>query len=101
MIGDQLSILSHPLRRRLLQELYEHGPGAELTVPDDILGDDEDETRVGTGLTHVHLPKLEDEDLIQWDRDDGTVTRGVDFDDIAPLLELFDEHADDLPYEWP
>jgi hypothetical protein len=101
VIGDQFSILSHPLRRRLLQELYEQGSGAELTVPDDIVGDDEDEMRVGTELKHTHLPKLEDEDLIEWDRDDDTVTRGPDFDQIEPLLELLDDHADQLPFEWP
>lgn len=101
MIGDQFSILSHQLRRRLLQKLYEQGSGAELTVPDDILGDDEDEMRVGTELKHTHLPKLKEEDLIEWDRDDGRVTRGSDFDEIEPLLELFDDHGDDLPYEWP
>ena len=101
MIGNHFATLSNPLRRRLLQELYEQGPGAELTVPDDIVGDDEDETRVWTELKHTHLPKLESDDLIQWDRTDEKVTRGSDFDEIEPLLELFDDHGDDLPYEWP
>ena len=101
MIGDQFSILSHKLRRRLLANLYEQGPVAELTVPDDVLGDDGDETRIETELKHTHLPKLKGENLIEWDRDLGRVTRGPDFEDIEPLLELFDEHGDDLPYEWP
>jgi hypothetical protein len=101
VIGDHFTTLSHPLRRRLLQELYEQGPGAELTVPDDIVEPDESEARVGTELKHTHLPKLEDRNLIQWDRNDGKVTRGSDFDEIEPLLELFNDHGDGLPYDWP
>lgn len=44
---------------------------------------------------HVHLPKLAEYDYIDWDRDAHVVTRGPDFDDVRPLLQLLDDHPDD------
>lgn len=39
-------------------------------------------------LHHRHLPKLQRADLIEWDRDTGTVSRGPQFEDIEPALRL-------------
>lgn len=58
-------------------------------------------TTVGDGarieLRHVHLPKLEQGDFIEWDRDSDLVTRGPEFAAIEPLLRLLDEYSSEFP----
>jgi hypothetical protein len=39
-------------------------------------------------LRHVHLPKLEAEDVIEWDSEAGTVSRGPSFEEIEPALRF-------------
>lgn len=48
-------------------------------------------------LTHSHLPRLEAEELIEWDRDAQTVTRGPRFEEIEPLLHVLAANADKFP----
>lgn len=52
-------------------------------------------------LEHKHLPKLEEAGYIEWDRETGDISTGPKFDEIEPLLELIEEHADELPPDWP
>ncbi|MEF8936798.1 DUF7344 domain-containing protein [Halovenus amylolytica] len=65
----------------------------------DLLFRSKDETKAA--LVHNHLPKLEEAGYIEWDRESGTIERGPEFDEIEPLLELIEEHSDELPYDWP
>ena len=51
-------------------------------------------------MVHTHLPKLEDEGFIGWDREENMVRKGPRFEEIQPLLELMHNHADKLPDEW-
>lgn len=37
-------------------------------------------------LTHVDLPLLEDIELVQWDRDTHSVTRGANYEELEPLI---------------
>jgi len=46
------------------------------------------EYRQQIAMYHVHLPKLENYGYIEWDRDGDEVTRGPQFDEIRPLLEV-------------
>lgn len=39
-------------------------------------------------LEEEHLPLLEAEGLIEWDREADTVRQGPNFDEIVPLLEM-------------
>ncbi|QSW99004.1 hypothetical protein [Haloterrigena alkaliphila] len=48
---------------------------------------------------HVHLPKLADYEYIEWNRDENRVTRGPQFDEIRPVVELLDDRRDELPAE--
>lgn len=41
-------------------------------------------------LTHVHLPLLEDAKLIQWDRDTHSITRGSNYEELKPLIEILE-----------
>lgn len=52
-------------------------------------------------LVHNHLPKLEEAGYIEWDRDTGEISRGPRFDEIEPILELIENHPDELPPGWP
>lgn len=39
-------------------------------------------------LRHVHLPKLEEEGVIEWEHETGTVFRGPSFEEIKPTLRF-------------
>ncbi|WP_129116444.1 ArsR family transcriptional regulator [Halegenticoccus tardaugens] len=54
---------------------------ADLRVPPDIDTEDEAVALLEADLTHVHLPRLEAEDVIEWDPDDGEVRRGARFEE--------------------
>ena len=43
---------------------------------------------------HIHLPKLEASDLIEWDRETNVVTRGPRFDEVRPILRLVTNDRD-------
>ena len=51
-------------------------------------------------LTHIHLPKLADMGLIDWDRQSGELSKGPNWNEIAPLLQLIADNRDELPDEW-
>lgn len=44
--------------------------------------------RLEVELCHIHLPKLEAEGVIEWDRETGTVSRGPAFEEIESALQL-------------
>lgn len=46
----------------------------------------------GIELHHVHLPKLQEADVIEYDADHGVVRRGREFQGVLGLLETIDEH---------
>ncbi|GAA0211141.1 DUF7344 domain-containing protein [Halobaculum roseum] len=80
-------LLADELRRRLLFELADRSSsGAIVSVPDDIVGPNEDADTLSLHLRHVHLPKLADSNVIDWNRDAGTVSHGLAFDRIRPVI---------------
>ena len=88
------------MRRRLLMTLLDHNPEDEASLPDDLTTDDEELKEMLIKMTHTHLPKLESAAVIEWDRDSNVVRRGPQFEELRPLLELIDNHRDELPDEW-
>jgi hypothetical protein len=100
-------ILSADLRRRLLFLLCD---SPELDVPDALrprsqaapkpgqfaTGDGQGDT-LRIQLYHVHLPKLDDQRLVEWDRDAQTVSRGPRFDEVEPVLRLLAENSERFP----
>lgn len=86
------------LRRRLLHTLGE-GEGS-LSVPDGLLLRRSDPEDIEQELMRVHLPELENAGYIEWDRTTGEISRGPNFDEIEPLLDLIAEHRDELPPDW-
>ena len=92
-----LESMSHRHRRLILLLLKEE----TIETTDDVMarGNSGLETSE-IQLTHNHLPKLEDAGYLEWDWDTGEISKGPRFDEIEPLLELIENHADELPSDW-
>jgi Ser-tRNA(Ala) deacylase AlaX len=94
--------LKHPYRRRILMLVSEHNPRDENEFNVKNLATEDDDLELfTTELYHAHLPKLADAGYIEWDEDTHTIRRGQNFEEIAPLLRLMDDHQDELPEGWP
>ena len=94
--------LNHPYRRRILLLVSEHNPRDEDEFSVEELATEDDELELlRTELYHAHLPKLAESGYIEWDQNIQSIRRGPNFDEIAPLLRLMDDHQDELPEEWP
>ena len=97
--------LRNPARRRIILAISENNPRdiTEFTqnkfAP--INGDEADPEQLERRLHHSHLPNLAEKGYIDWNPEAQTIRRGSNFDDIAPLLKLMDDHADELPADWP
>jgi len=97
-LGTYLALLSDPDRRCLLVTLSEtSGDRDESYRPLDLVGQSDAPEQLRLELHHVHLPKLEASGLIHWHRDAGTVSRGPDWEEVAPLLEFLVTHREQLP----
>lgn len=90
-----LEALSNRERRHLLIELRDGRVDHEFDV--ETRGED----RWGLQLRHTHLPKLTEWGFIEWNQDTGEIAAGPRFDEIEPLLDLIERHADELPADWP
>lgn len=89
-----LQILSHRQRRLILYRLKQEEAYTLLENSDTL-----DESEIE--LYHVHLPKLEAADYVEWNRNTREVSRGSRYGEVEPLLTLLGDHADELPPEWP
>jgi hypothetical protein len=100
LFDDMLDALADVQRRKLLVALIEHNPQDDAPVV--IAGSESESDAVERLLLmkHVHLPKLADYGLIEWNEDTHEVLKGPNFDEVRPLLELLDAHEDELPANW-
>jgi DNA-binding transcriptional ArsR family regulator len=57
-----------------------------------------DALRMRTALVHVHLPKLEDADLVSHDRERGEVSPGESFRPLSELRQAWDRCLADSRY---
>lgn len=48
-------------------------------------------------LHHVHLPKLEDYEFIEWNTETGEVSKGPLFEEYQPVLEAIHRRQSELP----
>lgn len=87
-------LASEDRRRILLRMLRADTQEFPLSLSDDLI------KRPGEPIVeyhmtyHCHLPKLADSDVIEWDVDEETVTRGAAFDQVRPLLECLQNNPD-------
>jgi hypothetical protein len=101
-LDDALVLMASRYRRRLLVALTDHNPqdDGDTQLPVDVTHEDEELERLRTDMTHVHLPKLEAAGVIEWDRDANEISKGPHFEELRPLVELMENHADELPDGW-
>ena len=94
-----LDALANEYRRRLLTELLEHNPQDDMDaqLPAEVTMSNVDREQLEIHMVHTHLPKLEDMGLIEWNRETNKVQKGHVFDEVRPLLQWMQEHADELP----
>ncbi|WP_224269698.1 DUF7344 domain-containing protein [Haloprofundus salinisoli] len=93
--------LGHQSRRRILVFLVREGV-ADEGIELERLAAEVAEMNVATeDFYHVHLPRLDEVEFVDWDQEHQTIRRGPRFDEVTPLLELLDEHRDELPTGWP
>jgi hypothetical protein len=86
-------------RRRLVLLALKRG---SVETEADVMVRGGDETGAAEiDLYHSHLPKLAEAGYIEWDPDTGEISEGPRFDEVEPLLELIERHADELPPGWP
>ncbi|MFC7044956.1 hypothetical protein ACFQH6_05520 [Halobacteriaceae archaeon GCM10025711] len=52
---------------------------------------DVDAERIAVSLVHNHLPKLEENGAVEYDRRQGDVVTAERFDELVSILELVDE----------
>ena len=97
-----LDVLANRYRRRVLMALLEHNPQGDQDphILDDVIIDTTDLEPLIVAMRHTHLPKLEEAGFIAWDQEQGTVSKGPEFEAIRPVLELLENHTDELPDDW-
>ncbi|WP_327052518.1 DUF7344 domain-containing protein [Halomicrococcus gelatinilyticus] len=83
-------------RRTLLAALLEHNPQS----PGDpaVAGGDTESLeyrRRQAAMHHNHLPMLDEYGFVTWDEETNEVSKGPQFEEIRPLLELVDDQAGD------
>lgn len=90
--------LANGQRRRILFDLAERNLRDDSPIYIDAPPDttDDGETAV-IELYHVHLPKLDDRDFIDWEPGSNTVEAGDRFEETAPTLELLRDNREELP----
>lgn len=98
--------LSHPYRRQLLVALTEHNPqdigdglDAEHALAS-VHGGVSGGADIEIEFVHNHRPKLEGYGYIRVDEHTGQISKGPNWEEIAPLLRLLRTHEDDLPPDW-
>lgn len=104
MLGDILMVLANPDRRRILLSLNdEKNHGETIRVTGEDLMDTMNTRRetLKTSLYHNHLPRMDELGIIEWDKETGEIRKGERFEEVAPLLQLMDDNAEDLPEGWP
>lgn len=95
---ELLGLLSNGRRRRLVAHLHSRdGPVSLSDAIDHVAeseGDDGRRTAVTTEFHHVHLPKLADASVVQYDREADVLESGANADRAVRLLEsVMDEFS--------
>lgn len=98
-LDEIFATLQHERRRRVISRLQTAENPISLTDFADELAAEETETstddvseaemtRVSTSLYHVHLPKLADAGIVEYDWDEDTITLAENVEQVEPYLGL-------------
>lgn len=94
-----LTLLSNARRRAVLLSIYDRGGDDEPIPVEEVVTGSIPEP-VAVALNHNHLPKLEERDVIRWNREEGTVAAGRAFGGIEPFIDRLDGGRERLPDDW-
>lgn len=86
-IDSMMNALKSRTRRTVLMTLLDTTETRLATLEGVLDGD-----YARAHLHHNHLPKLANAGYIDWDRDSDTISRGPNFFEVQPLIELLDEY---------
>ena len=101
-LDNVFNALSHTVRRRILVAIMTDNPRWQDEFETmEFRAENREREPIRIEIYHQHLPLLDEGDFIDWDRETGQIRRGEHFEDIRPLLELLDNHRDELPDDWP
>ncbi len=96
--SDIFVLLSKRRRRLILRILRESTAPLTTTELANRVGEAEQENPsnedlclVSLALSHDHLPRLNEADVVSYDRNDGTVHPGANFDVLVRVLERVDQ----------
>ena len=95
MNDNTFDALAHEQRRTLLLDILESTPqdaGSESLTGEPAPTDAEKRVRIA--MYHRHLPKLEEYGYIVWNKNAHDGLKGPRFEEIRPLLEWMDDHAE-------
>lgn len=92
MDDQTFAALADAHRREILLALAARDPDATpINAVAAVSDPDVDPEALCISLRHTHLPTLVSAGLVEWDRDGYEVSRGPDFDAVAPVLAVLEE----------
>ncbi len=94
-----LEALAAEPRRQIVDALLDAPVGEPVPLPEAAANPavETDLERVRTRLLHHHLPLLERERIVQWDREPLCAYRGCNFEDAEIVLRILYANASELP----
>lgn len=96
MIDEVFQALSETPRRQILCTLAEHDGPIELdTLGDETIVDAYHWETHQVALYNIHLPELDDQEFIDWDRERQVIEEGAQFDEVRPFVEILNTKSDD------
>lgn len=100
LLDTLFDALANEQRRRILFALAERNLRDDSPIYIDAPPDStvDGETAV-IAQYHVHLPKLDDRDFVDWEPGSNTIEAGNRFEEIAPTLELLRDNREELPVD--
>ncbi len=95
MNDKAFAALMNEHRRKLLVALLGENPSvARFKTPTSSDSEAVDPDRLQVAMHHHHLPKLVDSGFVHVDEDTNEISKGPQFEEIRPLLELVEGHTE-------
>jgi hypothetical protein len=86
--------LGSQVRRRILVELLDHNP---VNYQDPSTRSTQKSEKAELHLIHIHFPKLNDLGYIEWNRHHRKITKGSNWEEIEPVVQLLSDNREQIP----